>query len=552
MKEITCECGHVNPYGTIFCEACGKVLNKEEEEKKLLDMKYEGSARRSQTYNKSVVDKIWNFFSSVKVGVTLIILPLIAASIGTIFPQEMYIPNGEPAETFYESKYGWFGEVYYELGLHNLYSSWWFLLLVSLLGVSLVIASLDRFIPLFRALKNQRVIRNEGFLRRQRIFGEADIAEEKENYELIKTRLKEKRYNIREENGNILAEKNRFSRWGPYVNHIGLIIFLIGGMLRFIPGMYVNDYLRIQEGEKKAVPGTNGEYFVENHKFTVEVYDKDKEKEEFEATLDRVGTVVKNYQTDATLYQAVGDTLPGEEVKLEKVKDYPIRVNEPLKFDSFALYQTSYEENMTKMSFTLIDKATEKEHGNLTVDLNNPKDSYDLGNGYSVHLESYFPDFEFNENEQPTTKSRFPNNPAFIFKMVSPEHPEGEVSFVAIKQTLEPLGETEYKLKFKNIETGFATVLTVRKDLTLWVLALGGLIFMIGVIQGAYWNHRRIWIQKSGDKIFVAAHTNKNWFGIRREINEILVGTSIPLPYDQAEGEEIQERGGKQSGDFKQ
>ena len=24
-----------------------------------------------------------------------------------------------------------------------------------------------------------------------------------------------------------LAEKGRFSRWGPYVNHVGLIIFLI-------------------------------------------------------------------------------------------------------------------------------------------------------------------------------------------------------------------------------------------------------------------------------------------------------------------------------------
>ena len=221
MKEITCECGHINPYGTILCEACGKVLDKKEE-KKLLDMKYEGSARRSQTYNKSVIDKVWNFFSSVKVGVTLIILPLIAASIGTIFPQEMYIPNGEPAETFYENKYWWFGKVYYELGLHNLYSSWWFLLLVSLLGVSLVIASLDRFIPLHRALKNQRVIRNEGFLRRQRIFGEGTLEADKETYELIIARLKDKRYNIREENGNILAEKNRFSRWGPYVNHIAI------------------------------------------------------------------------------------------------------------------------------------------------------------------------------------------------------------------------------------------------------------------------------------------------------------------------------------------
>nr|WGD89412.1 hypothetical protein P5656_04105 [Bacillus subtilis] len=31
------------------------------------------------------------------------------------------------------------------------------------------------------------------------------------------------------------------------------------------------------------------------------------------------------------------------------------------------------------------------------------------------------------------------------------------------------------------------TGLTVRKDLTLWVLAVGGAIFMIGVIQGMYW-----------------------------------------------------------------
>ena len=101
MKEIKCECGHINPYGTVLCEACGKVLEKEtvEEEQKLLDMKYEGSARRSQTYNKTVVDKVWTFFSSVKVGVTLIILPLIAASIGTIFPQEALIPAGEPAKS---------------------------------------------------------------------------------------------------------------------------------------------------------------------------------------------------------------------------------------------------------------------------------------------------------------------------------------------------------------------------------------------------------------------------------------------------------------------
>ena len=41
-------------------------------------MRYDGMAIRSKTYNKSFVDKIWNFFSSVKVGISLIIITLIA------------------------------------------------------------------------------------------------------------------------------------------------------------------------------------------------------------------------------------------------------------------------------------------------------------------------------------------------------------------------------------------------------------------------------------------------------------------------------------------
>ena len=43
---------------------------------------------------------------------------------------------------------------------------------------------------------------------------------------MVKEHLQAKRYHVREENGDLLAEKGRFSRWGPYVNHIGLIIFL--------------------------------------------------------------------------------------------------------------------------------------------------------------------------------------------------------------------------------------------------------------------------------------------------------------------------------------
>lgn len=537
MKQVKCECGHVNPHGTVLCESCGRVLVEEEKSKKLVDMRYEGSARRSQTYNKTIIDKIWNFFSSVKVGVTLIIITLAASAIGTIFPQEMYIPPTENASVYYEDQYGFAGEVYYTLGFHNLYSSWWYLLLIASIGVSLVICSLDRVVPLYRALKKQRVDRHEGFLKRQRLYRATTLASiEEDSFEKIKVKLKEKRYNIREENGSILAEKNRFSRWGPYINHIGLIIFLIGGMLRFVPGMYVDELLWIREGETVVIPETKGEYYLENHEFILETYEKEKENEAFTTAIENNGIVAKNFQTNVSLYKESGETIAGQEPELEKVEDYELRVNEPLKFEQFALYQQSYKlGEISEMSFALTNKETNEEFGQMTIDLHNPQDEYTFENGYSVELMSYFPDFEFDENSEPVTKSRVPNNPAFIFKMFSPEHPDGEVSFVAIQQTIEPYGDNDLKMAFKGVDTQNVSALTVRKDLTLPILAIGGLIFMIGVVQGAYWNHRRIWIRRLGDQVLVAGHTNKNWHGLKREITHVFDGSGIQEPIDQSD-----------------
>ncbi|MBT2686943.1 cytochrome c biogenesis protein ResB [Bacillus sp. ISL-47] len=534
MKEVKCDCGHVNPHGTVLCESCGKVLGEKDKDKKLLDMRYEGSARRSQTYNKTIVDKIWNFFSSVKVGVWLIVITLIASALGTILPQEMYIPPIMPAAEYYEDQYGWIGKLYYDLGFHNLYSSWWYLILIASIGISLVICSLDRVVPLYRALKKQRVSRHESYLQRQRVFGVSEVEETDKAFSIAKNKLKEKKYKIREEDGNLLAEKGRFSRWGPYVNHVGLIIFLIGGMLRFVPGMYVDKILWIREGETKVIPETNGEYYLKNDAFILEVYDKEKDNKVFGEAIDKAGMVAKNYQSNVTLYKKQGDAVAGEEADLEKVKDFEIRVNEPLKFENFALYQVDYKlDELNKMSFALTNKQTGEEFGDLTIDLNDPKDIYDLGNGYKAEIVSYFPDFEFDENGEPVTKSRIPNNPAFVFKMYTPDKPDGEISFVAIRQTIEPFGDNEYKMAFKGVDTKNVSALTVRKDLTLWIIALGGAIFMIGVAQGSYWNHRRIWLRRVNGEVWVAGHTNKNWHGLKREIEAVLDGTGINEPEDQ-------------------
>jgi cytochrome c biogenesis protein len=540
MNDVKCECGHVNPHGTVLCEACGKVLDERDNSTELLDMRYEGSARRSQTYNRTIIDKIWNFFSSVKVGVWLIIITLIASALGTIFPQKMYIDS--PPEVYYQQEYGTLGKIYYQLGFDDLYSSWWYLLLIAMIGISLVICSLDRVIPLYKALKAQRVTRNEGFLKRQRLFGITSDAADNE-LEIVKKQLQGKRYHVREENGDLLAEKGRFSRWGPYINHIGLIIFLFGGMLRFIPGMYVNENLWVREGETALVPETGGKFYIHNNQFILQTYDKNKDKA-FAQALSKAGEVAKNYQSNVVLYQQMGKSLPGEKPKLKKVMDYKIRVNHPLTFDGYSIYQASFRSELSAMTFSLTNKKTHQTYGDMKIDLDNPKEKYDLGKGYSVEILNYFPDFEFAQNGEPSTKSRTPNNPAFIFRMYTPDKPKGETSFVAIRQTIEPLGNNTYKMAFRGIDTKNVSGFVVRKDSSLWVIVLGGIIFMIGVVQGAYWQHRRIWIQRKNGQVWIAGHTNKNWYGLKREIETVLAGTMLNMPEDQLQREKADKEEG--------
>lgn len=42
----------------------------------------------------------------------------------------------------------------------------------------------------------------------------------------------------------------------------------------------------------------------------------------------------------------------------------------------------------------------------------------------------------------------------------------------------------------------------------------------------------RIWIQRVNDEWWIAGHTNKNWFGLKKDIERVIEGTAIPQPND--------------------
>lgn len=542
MNKVKCECGHVNPEGTVLCEACGKPIEGNQhidgnEGNKLLNMRYDGTARRSQTYNKSIIDKIWSFFSSVKVGVWLIVIALVASMVGTIFPQEIYIPadavSRDPA-IFYEDRYGILGLIYYQLGFHNLYSSWWYMVLIALIGISLVICSLDRFVPLYKALKRQKAKRHETFLNRQRLYSKSEQVT-RDDIETVKENLKKQRYKITDENGHILAEKGRFSRWGPYVNHIGLIIILIAAILRTTPLMHTEEYVWVREGQQIVLPGTNGEYYIENKEFIMEVHDENDER--FAQAIQQEGVVPSNFQTDIVIYQETNASVPGAEPELEPILEESIQMNKPAKFDRYTLYQSGYQVNeFTNMTFKVheTDDPEESSLGSFTIDLTNPDSIYELDSGFRVQVDQYYPDYIL-DNGIPTSETNFPRNPAFVLSVYPPESDTPEISFIGIGKNIDATGENEYKVGIEDFELHDVSGLTLRVDFTLPFFILGAAIFMIGVIQGMYWQHRRIWIHPKENGILLAAHTNKNWFGIKKDIEKSIENTPITMARDQQE-----------------
>src|SRR5690625_3449622 len=543
MDKLKCECGHVNPEGTVLCESCGKPIIENQhidgnDKTKLLNMRYDGTARRSQTYKRSLVDKIWNFFSSVKVGVILVVIALIVSGLGTIFPQERFIPqeaeNRDPA-VFYEDWYGLIGKIYYQLGFHELYSSWWYMIIVALIGVSLVICSIDRFVPLYRALKIQQPTRHNTFLSRQRLFSKTEVVLNKDKKAVINN-LKKRRYNIVEKDGNVLAEKNRFSRWGPYVNHIGLIIILLAALLRMSSLLFFDDYVWVREGEQKVIPGTDNEYYIENKQFIIEEYDESDER--FKEALEKMDEPIhKNYQTDVKVFKAKEKDVLGGEVELELILEDSIRMNDPIKFDGYTLYQSGYQLNeFSTITFNLManDEGSNDSLGEFTVDLMDPEMMYELDKDTRVEITHYYPDYELQDGE-PRSVSKFPRNPAFVFTVFGPGAEEGEVSFVGIGRNIDATEENIYKLSFADVDTRDVSGLTVRRDYTLPLFIIGAAIFMIGVVQGMYWQHRRIWINPKEEGILLAAHTNKNWFGLKKDIEKVIANTNVNMVIDQEE-----------------
>ncbi len=182
-----------------------------------------------------------------------------------------------------------------------------------------------------------------------------------------------------------------------------------------------------------------------------------------------------------------------------------------------------------------------------------PAESYKAG-PYELKLKAYFPDFGMDNKGMPLTKSNDPVKPAFVFEIKGPGlKPEGEpymyfprqVDKVNFRQD-EINGALADKLELSvgsmdDVQISeYISFLNIRVDRAMPFIWVGAAISMIGLVMGFYWHHRRVWLRIDNGRLALGAHTNKNWYGIRKEVAQVLQKSGIDIDPKILERKEVQ------------
>ncbi|RUM89202.1 MAG: cytochrome c biogenesis protein ResB [Thermovibrio sp.] len=421
---------------------------------------------------------LYDFFSSVKLAIFLLLTLAVTSIVGTIIEQQQ-----DPEKYLME-----YGETTYKilkfLGFTDVYHSWWYVALLTLLAINLIVCSIKRLPKIWKVAMEPRKTLPPGYEKGLKISNtitlSAGISEIKEK--LLEV-LKSKKYKVEvskedEKEVHIFADKNVFSRFGVYIVHLGVLVVLIGGLTTALFGF--RGYMNLAEGtSSNLVSYFSGPkiielpFYVKCNKFKIDFYPSG---------------MPKAYISDLSIIEN------GKEVLRKEIK-----VNEPLKYKGIYFYQASYGQGEAFLK--IVDKRGQRVVG---VAFGQP---IKLGEGTYLRIVSI-------DGNTMTVGIEFIRNGKVEQGVIKP--------FVMYR-----VPGTDKTIAMVDFKPVFYTGLQVSKDPGTWIVWVGSSILIIGLIVAFFIPHKRIWarIEKRGDnktRLVIGGLANKGSEGLATEIEEVL------------------------------
>lgn len=275
----------------------------------------------------------WRVLTDVRFAVLLITSLAVAGLVGMLVRQFPVTASDDPARYAAElaTMHRAWGDLplgpaivdtFDRLGFFSVFSTPWFLMLMTVLVISIICCTLDRTPKLWRGVSHVRVDQPSAFFdpgrdHRAHVDGVApDHAVEVVQRAFRGRHFRRQRTADVADATYVYGDRNQYMKLATLLTHAGLVLFLAGGAVTVAAGF--ETVVFVGEGETAPVRaiGTPGNLLVKNH--------------DFDAPRRSDGTFA-DFSTDLSVFR------DGEEVARKT-----IRVNDPLTVDGFVFHQNTF------------------------------------------------------------------------------------------------------------------------------------------------------------------------------------------------------------------
>ena len=260
--------------------------------------------------------QVLNWLSSLKIAILILLLIAISCAIGTIIPQQ-------EADQFYYDNFNKNpflgiinGNILILLELNHIYTSFWFLILLIWLAVSLTVCSFRRQLPILKSALDWIDYKSPRQIAKLSISQTIPTSNTSKSLKEITINLNNQGWKVKETDGRIAARKGAVGRVGPIFIHLGMILLMVGATYGSLNGKTIEKFLA--PGRSLDLLNTN-----EEKGLTVKL-------QSFQIERDPKG-IAEQYRSIVNIIEPNGTNETKE-----------ISVNYPLRYKGLTLYQADW------------------------------------------------------------------------------------------------------------------------------------------------------------------------------------------------------------------
>lgn len=504
---------------------------------------------------KSLVDRVWDFFTSVKLAIVVFSLIALTSMVGTIIEQQAAPEKNMEviSKLFGKSAAPTLYSVFDAMGFMDMYHSWWFVTLLMLFAANLFICTLDRFPRIWNAVKAPLKPIEDESLRGAPIKREVVLKGGHEKARgLVESAVKSIGFRVSEQKEphgyQLYGQKGNYTRLGVIITHLSIIVILGGAIIGIFLGF--NGHLLIPEGASIGTVVTRSgnltadeeaeqriirnAIYVSRDNVAMAAGRLGVTEDHLRARMSRLGIKALGFSVrcdDFDLEFYGNSDMPKEYASVltviengREVLTKRIEVNDPLKYKGVIFYQENFGSLSDESDFLFIIKATSSTGATETFSIPRGGKFVIPGTKIEATVEDYSPALAFDQGGKPFTYSDKMNNPAVELSINDGANTSHK--WILKRFPFTWLLQDGHTVELVDIWRSQFTGLSVREDPGVWIVYLGCITIALGLYVAFFLSHRKIWVrvteEKGGAKVLVGGYASKNREAFERKIDKLV------------------------------